>query len=115
MGLCKAPIVSVAPRPSIPWRGDLVRQTGDSTTTAPALMIALRLSTDIEITPEPSDEERRAITAALARVDALPPSYSSRWRASALDDLRDDALAEQTRRDPGVVEPRHPGQYDRDE
>ena len=68
-----------------------------------------------EITPEPSDEERRAITAALAHVDMLRPSYSSRWRASALDDLRDDALAQQARRDPGVVEPRHPGQHDRDE
>jgi hypothetical protein len=60
---------------------------------------------EAEIRPEPSDEERRAILAALARVGALPASYSSRWRDSALDDLRDDALAEQSGRDPRVVQP----------
>ena len=60
---------------------------------------------EAEIRPEPSDEERRALLAALSGVDALPPAYRSRWRASALDDLRDDAFAEQTGGDPGVVEP----------
>jgi hypothetical protein len=59
----------------------------------------------IEITPEPSDEERRAIVAALADAEAVPAAYTSRWRASALDDLRDGALAEKRRGDPGVVEP----------
>jgi hypothetical protein len=60
---------------------------------------------EAEIRPEPSDEERRAILAALARVGAPPPSYSSLWRASALDDLRDDALTEQSGRDPRVIQP----------
>jgi hypothetical protein len=59
----------------------------------------------IEITPEPSEDERRAILAALAAAEAVPAAYTSRWRASALDDLRDGALAEQGRGDPGVVEP----------
>ena len=59
----------------------------------------------IEITPQPSEDERRAIVAALADAEAVPPAYSSRWRASALDDLRDGTLAEQRRSDPRVVEP----------
>jgi hypothetical protein len=59
----------------------------------------------IEIVPEPSEDERRAIIAALADAEAVPIAYTSRWRASALDDLRDGALAEQRRSDPGVVEP----------
>jgi hypothetical protein len=56
----------------------------------------------IEITPEPSEAERRAILAALEAAKAEAPS---RWRASALGDLRDGALAEQGGGDPGVVEP----------
>ena len=59
----------------------------------------------IEITPEPSEHERRAILAALAAAEAVPAAYTSRWRASALDDLRDGAFAEQGRSDPGVIEP----------
>lgn len=59
----------------------------------------------IEITPEPNEDERRAIVAALAAAEAMPAAYASRWRASALDDLRDGALAEQSRSDAGVVEP----------
>ena len=59
----------------------------------------------IEITPEPSEDERRAILAALESGQPAPAGYTSRWRASALDDLRDGALAEQSRSDPGVVEP----------
>jgi hypothetical protein len=59
----------------------------------------------IEITPEPGEDERRAILAALEPVQPAPPAYTSRWRASALDDLRDGALAEDGRSDPRVVEP----------
>ena len=59
----------------------------------------------IEITPEPSEAERRAILAALPAADGRPSAQTSRWRAAALDDLRDGALAEQSRGDAGVVEP----------
>jgi len=60
---------------------------------------------ELEIRPEPCEEERRAIAAALARRDEAPGAYSSGWSASALDDLRDGALAEEARSDAGVVEP----------
>ena len=59
----------------------------------------------IEITPEPSEDERRAILAALEPGRPASAAYTSRWRASALDDLRDGALAEESRSDPRVVEP----------
>jgi len=59
----------------------------------------------MEITPEPTEDERRAILAALAAAERLPAAYASRWRASALDDLRDGALAQERGSDPGVVEP----------
>ena len=59
----------------------------------------------IEITPEPTDDERRAILAALSAAETVPAAYTSRWRVSALDDLRDGALAQQSGRDAGVVEP----------
>jgi hypothetical protein len=59
----------------------------------------------IEITPEPDEDERRAILAALAAAEATPGAYTSRWRASALADLRDGALAEESGSDAGVVEP----------
>jgi hypothetical protein len=59
----------------------------------------------IEITPEPSEDERRAILTALESARPAFPAYASRWRASALDDLRDGALAEDGRSDPRVVEP----------
>ena len=59
----------------------------------------------VQITPEPSAEERRAILDALDEVDTRPGSYESRWRASALADLRDGALAEESGSDSGVVEP----------
>ena len=59
----------------------------------------------VEITPEPSEEERRAILAALEAVDTRPPAYESRWRAVALDDLRDDALPQESGSNPRVVEP----------
>jgi hypothetical protein len=59
----------------------------------------------IEITPEPSEDERRAILAALAAAEAGPGAYRSRWRAAALADLRDGALTEESGSDAGVVEP----------
>ena len=58
----------------------------------------------IEITPEPTEAERRAILAALDVVEAQPPARASRWRTAGLDDLRDGALAEESGRDAGVVE-----------
>ena len=59
----------------------------------------------VEITPEPDEEERRAIVAALGTADSTPAAYASRCRASALDDLRDGALAEDGGGDAGVVQP----------
>lgn len=59
----------------------------------------------VEITPEPDEDERRAIVAALGTTDSVPAAYASRWRASALDDLRDGALAEDGGGDAGVVQP----------
>ena len=59
----------------------------------------------IEITPAPNEDERHAILAALAAADTVQSTYTSRWRASALDDLRDGALAEERGSDAGVVEP----------
>jgi len=47
----------------------------------------------VQITPEPDDEERRAIRAALAAEDAEPPVVSE-WAAAALP-----------ARDPAEVEP----------
>jgi hypothetical protein len=60
---------------------------------------------DVEITPAVTDEERQAILAALDGAEPVPVAYASRWRASALDDLRDGALAEERGSDAGVVEP----------
>jgi hypothetical protein len=59
---------------------------------------------DVEITPEPSAEERRAILHALDGANARSAAYGSVWRASALADLRDGALAEEGGGDAGVVE-----------
>jgi len=58
----------------------------------------------VVIKPEPTAEERCAILAALAPVQA-PAAYASRWRAAGLADLGDDALTEESWSDPGVVEP----------
>jgi hypothetical protein len=60
---------------------------------------------NLEIEPEPSDAERRAIVAAFDATRTEPTAYVSRWRAAALDDLRDDALAEESGSDARVVEP----------
>jgi hypothetical protein len=60
---------------------------------------------NVQITPEPSAEERRAILAALDGVRDEPSAYASRWRVSALADLRDGALAEESGGDPSVVQP----------
>jgi hypothetical protein len=60
----------------------------------------------VEIKPEPTADERRAILLALESVEAgAAAAYGSRWRASALDDLRDGALTEEGGSDTGVVEP----------
>ena len=59
----------------------------------------------IEIKPEPTEAERRAIDAALRGHRAASSPYDSPWRAAALADLRDGLLAEESRSDPGVVEP----------
>jgi hypothetical protein len=59
---------------------------------------------NVEITPEPSAEERRAILDALAESNGRPGPYESRWRASGLAELRDGALAEESGSDAGVVE-----------
>lgn len=61
---------------------------------------------DVEITPEPSDEERSAILAALDLAEPRREQLCrSRWRASGLDELRGDAAPEDAWGDPGVVEP----------
>jgi hypothetical protein len=60
---------------------------------------------NVEIKPEPTAEERRAIVAAMTAVQIGPAAYASRWRAAALADLGDDALTEESWSDPGVVEP----------
>ena len=54
--------------------------------------------------PEPNDDERRAIVAAL-RDGERASAYASAWRRSALDDLRDDALPEEPGSDTRIVEP----------
>ena len=58
----------------------------------------------VEVTPEPSAAERRAILDALSDTNEWPEAYESRWRASALFDLRDGAIAQESRSDAGVVE-----------
>jgi hypothetical protein len=57
------------------------------------------------IKPEPSDAERRAILGALQAPRTAPAAYESRWRAAALDDLRDGPLAEESGSDARIVEP----------
>jgi hypothetical protein len=60
---------------------------------------------NVDIKPEPTAEERRAIVAAMATLQTGPPAYASRWRAWTAGDLGDDALTEESWSDPGVVEP----------
>ena len=65
---------------------------------------------DVEISPEATESERRAIVAALGSEPGPPGPYASRWRAAALDDLRDgelgsNAAAQELRGDAGIVEP----------
>jgi hypothetical protein len=65
---------------------------------------------DAQISPEPTESERRAIAAALASEPGSAGPYASRWRAAALDDLRggdlsSDAAAQELRGDAGIVEP----------
>ena len=65
---------------------------------------------DAQISPDPTESERRAIAAALG--SAKPQdAYASRWRQAALADLRcedlgdRDAAAEELWSDPRVIEP----------
>ena len=60
---------------------------------------------DAEITPPPGEDDRRAILAALDEAEQVPYAYTSAWRAAALDELGDDALAQERWSDPGIVEP----------
>ena len=60
---------------------------------------------DLDVTPPPSDDERRAIAAALAEAEAVPAVYASPWRAAALDGSGDDPLPQQGGSDARVVEP----------
>jgi hypothetical protein len=59
---------------------------------------------EAQISPDPTEFERRAIAEALGPAEP-PGPYASRWRAAALDDLGSDASAEELRGDAGVVEP----------
>jgi hypothetical protein len=62
---------------------------------------------ELEINPEPTPEERRAIELALAAGEEAP----SAWAAS----LDGGPAAQQPGREPRVVEPRDPRQHERDE
>lgn len=71
---------------------------------------------DLVVNPEPAPDDREAIAVALERDlawDEAPAVYKSAWRkagiAENLGGLRDGATAEQTGRDPRVVEPGDPG------
>jgi hypothetical protein len=44
---------------------------------------------DLEISPEPTDEERRAIEAALSAAEAGDQADASRWRAAGLREATD--------------------------
>jgi hypothetical protein len=59
----------------------------------------------IEIVPEPSPAERRAILAALESAPRSPVGPESRWWESALADLRYGASAQERGSDSRVVEP----------
>ena len=64
---------------------------------------------DAQISPEPTESERRAIALALVQSTA-PQPYASHWRAAALDELRGDdsgrdAAAQKLWGDSGIVEP----------
>ena len=49
---------------------------------------------DYEVTPEPSEQERAAIDAALLELDREePPAYRSVWRRAALDPDDEDYYA----------------------
>ena len=62
----------------------------------------------MHIRPEPSEQERQAIERALEQHDDEHPAYASGWRRAGVAEnlgLDDGALAEESRRDAGVVEP----------
>lgn len=65
---------------------------------------------DVEITPEPSPEERRALLASLERLLAgpgEPPAYRSRWREEGVLENTQDAVgydaAARPRSNPGAT------------
>jgi hypothetical protein len=60
---------------------------------------------NLEIKPVPTETERRAIVEALIAPEAGPAAYRSPWRAAALAELGDGAVAEESGGDAGVVEP----------
>ena len=60
---------------------------------------------ELEITPEPTEAERKAILASLDGIERRPDEHASRWRESGLDDLRGDASAEDPGREARVIEP----------
>jgi hypothetical protein len=49
---------------------------------------------ELRIVPEPTPEERQAITATLADTDALPPAYRSAWRRAGMPVSEDDLTPE---------------------
>jgi hypothetical protein len=53
------------------------------------------------IRPEPSEEERRAILAALEDETSRPAAYDSRWREAALEEAVSDGAPDET--DNGVL------------
>jgi hypothetical protein len=59
---------------------------------------------DAEISPDPTEPERRAILAALGPVP-VPAPYSSPWRAAALEELGGDPAAQELWGDARIVEP----------
>jgi hypothetical protein len=67
----------------------------------------------LEISPEPTEDERKAIVSALEleEDEAAPPTP---WRAAALDS-GGSAPPPEAWGDPRVVEPRDPRQHDGDE
>ena len=59
---------------------------------------------DAQISPDPTESERRAIVAALGS-EPRPSAYASAWRAAALDDLGGDPAAQELWGDARIVEP----------
>jgi hypothetical protein len=61
---------------------------------------------DVEITPEPTPEERGAIEAALRRLlggNALPPAYASAWRKAGLREAQEPYAGARPRKSLGAT------------